>query len=56
MNTKTPRQALTTPLAHTTLTALISDLLCDYEIHHTFRKLSDGCERQCCLAKLPLCL
>ena len=40
MNTKTPRQALTTPLAHTTLTALISDLLCDYEIHHTFR--NDG--------------
>lgn len=40
MNAIKQRSAATTPLAHTTLTALISDLLCEYELRHVFR--NDG--------------
>ena len=40
MNAIKQRRAPATPLAHTTLTALISDLLCEYELRHIFR--NDG--------------
>lgn len=40
MNVTTHRANPSTPLAHTTLTALISDLLCEYELRHVFR--NDG--------------
>lgn len=32
-----PRAMPSTPLAHSTLTALITDLLCEYELRHVFR-------------------
>lgn len=40
MNATTHRTNPSTPLAHTTLTALIADLMCEYTLRHVFR--NDG--------------